>query len=78
MNQRKPILVSVSTKVTNWVNGVIGVKANSGLINLFLKQVVVITRLTSSRVRIIVYFTRILYRLHKHSGKPGLIKMLKS
>lgn len=37
-----------------------------------------ISRLTSSRVRIIVYFTKILYRLQRASGKPGLIKTLKS
>jgi len=78
MNQKKQINVSVSTKVTKWVNGVIGVKANTGVINLLIKQLVIISRLTSSRVRVIVCFTRALYRLQRHSGKTGLVKTLKS
>jgi hypothetical protein len=79
MKDKKQLkIVSISTKVTNWVNGVIGVKANTGLINLFIKQLVVISRLTSSRVRVLALFARTLYRLQKHSGKTGLVKTLKS
>lgn len=37
-----------------------------------------IGRLTPSRVRVCVVFTRTLFRLYKNSGKPGLVRFLKS
>ena len=70
--------LSVQQKISKWVDGAISVKAGRGLVDLFLKQVLTISSLTSARVRSLVCFSRFCHRCYKKQGYKGLVLTLKA
>lgn len=70
--------LSVQQKISKWIDGAISVKAGRGLVDLFIKQVLTISCLTSARVRSLACFSRFCYRLYKKQGFRGLVLTLKA
>jgi hypothetical protein len=75
---KKKVSPSITQKVSSWVNGATCVKAGRGLVNLFIKQVVIVSSLTSARVRSLVLFAKFVYKLGNKQGNKGLVLTLKS
>jgi hypothetical protein len=75
---KKKVLLSITQKVSKWVNGAVCVKAGRGLVNLFIKQVAIVSVLTSARIRSLVIFAKFANKLYKKQGTKGLVLTLKS
>jgi hypothetical protein len=70
--------LSVQQKISKWIDGAISVKAGRGLVDLFIKQVITISRLSSARVRSLACFSRFCHQLYRNQGFRGLIMTLKA
>jgi len=70
--------VSFKVRIQKWIDGVLCVKAGRGLVSLFIKQVLLISRLSSARVRSLVLFATWCNNLYRKQGRKGLVLSLKA